>query len=151
MNQRNDNLHYVGSYSTLQTVNNNKYMTAGSPVYSEEQNMLYSRLLNGLKAYSKEELYAMNSNKKKRIVRVHKRAQEVLNLWKQELMFSTILIPKESSLDEGLLKLFNALPTAKPDPKFFCKLPFKYLGLNKADVIEKFMEEKLLPADFYSR
>jgi hypothetical protein len=127
-------------------------MTAGSPVYSEEQNMLYSRLLNGLKAYSKEELYAMNSNKKKRIVRVHKRAQEVLNLWKQELMLSTLIIPKGEEVSDGLAQLFTKLTAGiKPDPKFFCTLSFKDLGLKKADVIEKFMEEKLLPADFYSR
>ena len=72
------NLQYVGSFSTLQTEGRVKYMNYGAPTYTKRQNELYSRLLIGSKAYTPEEWYKMNSTKKRRINRAHKKAQDVL-------------------------------------------------------------------------
>ena len=49
------------------------------------QNFLYKRALFGLAVYTQEELEKMHTDKKKRIQKVHSRAQHILNLWKQEL------------------------------------------------------------------
>ena len=143
------NLQYVGSFSTLQTEGRVKYMNYGAPTYTERQNELYSRLLIGTKAYSPEELYAMNSTKKKRIRRAHKKAQDVLNLWKQELtikatngLFSS-LFP-----DTEITKVL--LSQSEPTPKFKNTMSFRDLGIRKENIIEKFLEVRLLPANFHS-
>lgn len=138
------NVVYVGSFSTLQTQGNSQYMKHGAISFTEKQNELYSRLLKGLKHYSKEELYAMNSNKKNRIKKSHRKAQDLLNIWKQELLII---------LSDSLLKKVNLselLPEVNvdPDPDFKCTLTFKDLGLNKEIIANKFIEARLLPADF---
>lgn len=134
------NLHYVGSFSTLQTQGNSTYLTHKSG-YSEKQNELYNRLLYGLKCYTPEELYAMNSNKKKRITMVHKKAQTAINIYKQE---------KLNSISQKILGLFTNIKSApiETDPSFFCTLSFKDLGIEKEDLINLFINRKLLPANF---
>ena len=149
MNQKNNDLQYVGSFSTLQTINNNRYMTAGAPTYTEEQNRLYSRLLIGLKLYDKKELYAMNQNKKSRIERVHEKAQNVLNLWKQELIIESTnrifsqLFPN-SKATQYLVENSETMPEYKNT------MSFKDLGIRKEDIVAKFLEARLLPANFHS-
>ncbi len=67
-------------------------------------------------------------------------------------MLKTILIPKEDkeTASLGLLKIFNAINDVKPDPNFKCKLHWWELGIKKENIIEKLMQERLLPANFYS-
>lgn len=79
------NLHYVGSFSTLQTEGTKSYIDYGLTL-SVKQKELYSRLMRGLKVYTPEELYSMNSTKKSRINQAHNKAQAILNVWKQEIM-----------------------------------------------------------------
>lgn len=157
------NLHYVGSFSTLQTEGNSQYMNHGAISLTKEQGELYSRLLIGLKYYSKEELYAMNSNKKNRIKKAHKKAQDLLNLWKQELMilntntwFDNFNLSLKSTVkdEKGIKTTVKTLLSSfasEPDPNFRCNLDFKDLGIDKRKIVEKFMEQRLLPADFMSR
>lgn len=186
-NSDHQNLVYRGSFSTLQTQGNSQYMKHGAISFTNKQNELYGRLLKGLKYYSKEELYAMNSKKKTKIKNANKKAQSLINLWKQELMFSLDLkysqlidraieianAPKEASklpvhkgtltkelkfnpkeefpflFGVGLLKKLFDTPV-EPDPDFICTLTFKELGLNKKIIANKFLEARLLPADFAS-
>ena len=53
--------------------------------FNPQQNFLYKRVLFGLSVYSEEELTKMHWDKKKRILKVHSRAQTVLNIWKHQL------------------------------------------------------------------
>lgn len=138
------NLHYVGSFSTLQTEGNSQYMKHGAISFTDKQRELYGRLLKGLKYYPKEELYAMNSNKKTRIKKSHKRAQELLNTYKQEIL---IIASNEVFKKCGFTNLVSEMNN-EIDPTFKCTLSFKELGLNKEMIAEKFIEAKLLPADF---
>jgi len=161
-NSDHQDLVYRGSFSTLQTQGNSQYMKHGAISFTEKQNELYSRLLKGLKYYSKEELYAMNSNKKNRIKKSHKKAQDLLNVWKQELMIllsnsifeqydlkESRTIVKEDEPNECIkLKLSDIF--GDTDPNFKCTLTFKELGLNKEIIANKFVENRLLPADFIS-
>lgn len=108
-----NNLIYVGSASTLQTGGVHKMMKyTQKPSYSARQNQLYERLLFGQKAYTEEEWYALNSTKKKRIIKQHKKAQNILNLWKQELM-----IAKSDTLYDQIMeqaqKLVNEVDVTK--------------------------------------
>ena len=156
------NLYYVGSFSTLQKEGNSQYMNHGAISLTKEQGELYSRLLIGLKYYSKEELYAMNSNKKNRIKKTHKKAQDLLNLWKQELMILNTnalfdnfnLSLNHTEKDEkgvsSIIKTSLSSFTSQTDPNFRCTLDFKDLGIDKRKIVEKFMEQRLLPANFMS-
>ena len=157
------NLIYRGSFGTLQTQGKTRYMQHTAVSFSKRQNELYSRLLRGLKCYSKDELYAMNSKKKTKIGESHLKAQRLLNIWKQEQMVvisnnifdkydlkqTTILNPKNSNEEDKdyvsvkLTDLFTEV-----DKHFRCTLTFKDLGLNKGILANKFIESKLLPQDF---
>lgn len=174
------NLNYVGSFSTLQTSGTKSLVDYGTK-YSPKQQELYYRLLKGLKIYEPEELYAMNSTKKMRINKAHSKAQQVLNLWKQEKMieksnqlYSTIfqeaqdivgveevikikipftnrvscrkIIKKPAFSLAGILSALSV--EIEPDPEFLCTLSFDDLGITKDDIVMKFKEHKLLPANY---
>ena len=47
------------------------------------QHFLFKRILHGLKMYTKDEIDKMHWDKKRRIIKVWKRAQDVINKWKQ--------------------------------------------------------------------
>jgi len=55
-------------------------------ILSAVQYNKFTNLMVGLKAYSPEELYVMNSTKKNKIFKRNKQAQTMLNIWKQEKM-----------------------------------------------------------------
>jgi len=161
MKNTQNNLHYVGTYSTLQTQGNSKYMNQGALSLSNEQRRLYSRLLIGLKYYSKQELYAMNSTTKNGIKKRNLKAQNIINLWKQEIMITmsnSIFKQYNLSENETIVDDVTNKPTiiksnlcnriTKTDPEFRCTLSFKDLGINKEKIINKLMHEKLLPSNF---
>lgn len=147
-----NNLVYCGSFSTTQTSGNKTLLSYGAPTYSDYQNELYDRALVGLKAYSEEQLYAMNSTKKKRIRKVHAKAQEILNEFKKHRTIAllknrvTTMIPnlKEDSL---LSKLINSDII---DPKAINRFPLKDLKINKEQIVQLWINEGVLPSNFHS-
>lgn len=112
------NLNYVGSFSTLQTLGTKALVDYGTK-YSPKQQELYYRLLKGLKIYEPEELYAMNSTKKLRISKAHTKAQQVLNLWKQEKM-----IEKSNNLYTPILEEAQSIVGLEVISKTKTKIPF---------------------------
>ena len=117
--------------------------------YSQYQNYLYKRALYGLDALTEKELATMCSKKKQRIINVYKRAQLILNKFKQQItiqysnfIFKT-LFPK-SPLTELLIA------ETETDDKFKNTLTFKDLGINKEQIITIFMAEGILPKNFLS-
>ena len=85
----------------------------------------------------------------KRILKVHRRAQSTLNIWKQQVtnvlssnIFST-LFPKSS-----LAKAFVET-TEDVDPEYINKMTFKELGISKKNVIDKLITDGVLPINFY--
>ncbi len=125
------------------------YMKYETDRYSQYQNYLYKRALYGLSALSEQELAAMCSKKKQRVINVYKRAQDVLNAFKQQ-----VTIAKTNALFETL---FPKSPITKfllsetgLDEKFKNTLTFKDLGISKDQIISIFMEEGILPKNFLS-
>ena len=120
-----------------------------TPRYSPYQNFLYQRALYGLKIYTAEELRLMNKEKRKRIERVHKRTQNILNLWKQTKLidFGKAIFGMfhNSTLAHDIMATYN-----EPDPNFLCAVSFRELGINKEDVINKLLQNGLLPKNFYT-
>jgi len=125
------------------------YMQYEQDKYSIYQNYLYKRALYGLDALNQEELATMCSKKKQRIVNVYKRAQVVLNTFKQKLTIKysnslfNILFPN-SNLTKELVNLNET------DEKFKNTLTFKDLNISKDDIITIFIAEGVLPKNFLS-
>jgi hypothetical protein len=125
------------------------YMQYESDGYSQYQNYLYKRALYGLNALTEQELATMCSKKKQRIVNVYKRAQKVLNVFKQQVtnqysnyIFQT-LFPK-SPWTEAMTTY------SETDEKFTNTLTFKDLNIGKRDIIGIFISEGILPKNFLS-
>lgn len=116
--------------------------------YNSYQNFLYNRALFGLKVYEKEELDNMHWDKKKRIIKVHKRTQSLLNIWKQRI---TIELTNhlfrdrfpDSEITQDLIGKFGEV-----DPDFVNDIPFKLLRISKDDIVERLIEEGILPRNF---
>lgn len=55
--------------------------------------------------------------------------------------------PLSKIFTTAVLKMLLSVDV-KPDPKFTCTLAFKDLGISKTDIINKLIQESLLPANF---
>lgn len=119
--------------------------------YSQVQNTLYKRALYGLKMFTPEELTLMHKDKRKRITKVHIRAQKSLNIMKQEKVnqitnrIFDMFFPK-TNITKALLNLENFT-----DTKFKNTLELKGLGITKDNMIERFIGEGILPKDFHNK
>ena len=54
------------------------------------QHFMFKRVLHGLRLYTKDEIEKMHWDKKRRIIKVWKRSQDVINRWKQKLCFKDV-------------------------------------------------------------
>jgi hypothetical protein len=124
-------------------------MSYESDGYNQYQNYLYKRALYGLNALTEEELVTMCSKKKQRIINVYKRAQVVINSYKQKVtiaysnhIFKTFF--PNSPITDFLLS------NSDLDEKFTNTLNFKDLGIDKSQIISIFMTEGILPKNFLS-
>ena len=86
---REERTHYKGKFKSLQEFGSfytgKPYAKYEKDPYSEYQNFLYKRALYGLKMYDQDEVKTMHWQKKKRIIKVNKRTQTIINTWKQEI------------------------------------------------------------------
>ena len=107
------------------------------------------RVLHGLNAFTSEELEKMHWDKKRRIKKVWKRAQNVINSLKQ------MICNKRSN---EVFKLFNnsklaksimSVPVEEVDDRFINKMSFRTLGVKPEDLIVKFYAEGLLPKNYF--
>jgi len=119
--------------------------------FNATQNFLYKRAMFGLSVYSPEEVEKMNFDKKKRIIKVHKRCQGILNIWKQRLcneytnrIFETFFPNTEMG------KFFYVTHCDTVDPSFMNTLNFKDMGISKQVIVEKLIIEGILPKNFHS-
>ena len=118
-------------------------------LYTEYQNYLYKRALFGLKSLPENEIKTICSKKKQRINNVYKRAQVVLNNFKQQVtinysnfIFKT-LFPNSPITDFLITEV-------ETDEKFINTLNFKDLNISKDDIICIFIQEGILPKNFLS-
>jgi hypothetical protein len=114
-----------------------------------KQKDLYSKVVYGFKAYTKEEISSMSESKKVNVTVSYTKAQRILRNWKQDLTFSFI--------DKLLVTLFPKSPVVKQmtqttghlDSKED-ELTFKELGISQQHIIAKLIEFKLLPENFFN-
>lgn len=125
------------------------YMEYETDRYSAYQNYLYKRALYGLDALSQEELANICGKKKQRIISVYKRAQIVLNKFKQRLTIAYSNKVFETFFPKSPITEF-LLSDTEPDEKFKNTLTFKDLNINKDQIITIFIAEGILPKNFLS-
>jgi hypothetical protein len=139
---------YQGKLSKYQTEGRNTVQSVyEKDPYNAYQNFLYRRALYGLNVYTPEEIQKMHGDKKKRIVKVHKRAQALINLVKQQCL---------TSMTNNIFRKFYNSPLAKEicsnevlDSEIKCTIDFKDLKLSKETIIQKLVNNNILPKNFY--
>lgn len=140
------NIEFKSNYQKLDAPTFVKY---DSNELNSYQHYLYKRALYGLKGLPETELASMCLAKQKRINKIHFRAQRLLNLYKHTLT--------KKLTDALLLSLFPKSSLAQSfaaydevDETFTNTLSFKDLGISKKEIIELFIQEKILPGNFFN-
>jgi hypothetical protein len=145
-------INYEGNLQEIQlqgnTFKNERYSRIEHQSFTVYQNLLYNRALYGLAIYTKEEIKNMHWEKRKRIKKINNRVQETINILKQERNINwtnnLLKVLNKNRLVEEIIANFSA-----PDKNFINHLTFKELGLTKKDIIDKLIEVKALPYNFY--
>lgn len=115
-----------------------------------KQKDLYSKVVYGFKAYTKEEIATMSERKKINVTVTYTKAQRILRNWKQDIAFK--------KLDDFLTFLFPRSPIIKQMTgitghldKIESKdeISFKDLGIKQGQIANKLIEAGLLPQNFY--
>jgi hypothetical protein len=155
------------SLSEISKVQHNRaqYQNSVRPKYqdrkwiSEYQHQLYKTAVLGLKAFTKKELYRMSIATKKKIVEFYKKAQVILNRWKQQLvneMFEQLCSidcikfdynPFQKVFDDTVIgvKKFGH----QVDDTVECTLTFAQLKISREQIIQKLIDTGILPSNFY--
>ena len=126
-----------------------KYAQYEQDKYSTYKNYLYKRALYGLDALTEEELKETCSKKKQRIVNVYRRAQVVLNRFKQEVSIKKTNYIFQKLFPKSKLTL-SIISQTETDDNFRNTLTFKDLNITKDDIISTFIVEGVLPKNFLS-
>ena len=112
-----------------------------------QQNLLLDKAIHGINAYPPKEREAMTPFQKKLITTKHQKNQRLINRWKQELTNNMInnlllsLFPK-SKVVKGIIDNYTT-------GKELNTLTFKELNITKQMLVEKLIEWKALPSNFY--
>ena len=97
-------LSYLGILSEYQTLTKDLTQQIVYSQLSQRQHFLFKRVLHGLNVYTADELEKMHWDKKRRIKRVWRRSQQVINSWKP------VICNKRAN---EIFKIFNHSPLAK--------------------------------------
>lgn len=143
---------YLGILGEYQIVSNdNLYQKLDYTKLNPAQHFAFKRVLHGLNMYSKEEVNKMHWDKKRRIIKVWKRGQKVLNEWKQSISNKKVNAYLNQYFGQSeLIKEIISVPDTDYLHDHSNKISLKHLGINYEDVILKFMSVGLLPKNFLS-
>ena len=138
---------YLGMLSEYQLFIKEPKQTLVYTKLNPTQHFLFKRVLHGLKMYNKEEVANMHWDKKRRVTKVWKRGQNVINELKQFVAWQQVKplfrIFAKSELGKEIYEMpFEYLSDYKN------KMTLKELGLNYEDLIIKFMGQGLLPKNY---
>jgi hypothetical protein len=145
----NNQLEYQGRLSHYQQHGSQfKGKVYQSMLYTERQNFLYNRLIQGLNYFPECEIQQMARSKRKRINAFHKKAVVIMNKAKRD---------KISAFFEGVFKpMFHKSPMAedlvlnyREEFEDLSSISFEALKITRDDLIARFIQARLLPQDFY--
>lgn len=140
---------YLGMLSDYQTVSDKLVQTIVYKELNTHQAFLFKRVLHGLNAYNNQEIENMHWDKKRRVKKVWRRAQKVINRFKQTICnkrSNEVLAMFDHS---PLAKSIMSIPVEETDDQFINKMSLKVLGIKYEDLIIKFYNEGLLPKNFF--
>lgn len=139
----------------LEKIYNELYKSTARQHYEKDpfnplQNKLYKEVVYGLSSYSASELKMLSLCDKLKIKHLNNLAQRVLNVWKQELIASSVddfllsLFPRSQTI-----KKFVALSNNYTDQRVVNTCSFSELGITKKDIALKLISAGLLPKNFF--
>ena len=140
---------YLGMISEYQTVKKELMQPIVYTKLNPHQHFLFKRIIHGLKMYKYDEISKMHWDKKRRITKVWKRGQNIINEVKQYVAWQQVKpifsIFAESELGKEIYDMpFEYMPDYKN------KMTLKELGINYEDLIVKFLGVGLLPKNYFS-
>ena len=140
---------YLGILSEYQLIKKDLTQPIVYTKLNPHQHFLFKRTLHGLKMYKREEVATMHWDKKRRITKVWKRGQDVINKWKQYISYKQMQpifrIFAKSTLGREIYEMpFEYMPDYKN------KLTLKELGITYEDLILKYIGVGLLPKNYFS-
>lgn len=137
------------SIQKIQLFGKNSFQKKKEKGFNAFQAKLFNQIYFGYDAYSSTELKQMSAKDRLEIRFKYNKGQSIINHLKQETLFQTV--------DDFLISLF---PHSKIVNKFSQVKPTKYIledspmlreiPLSKNLIAKKFVESKLLPANFFS-
>ena len=148
--RRLNKLEYLGILNDYQTITKGLVQTVVYSELNQQQHFLFKRVLHGLNVYKPEELEKMHWDKKRRVKRVWRRAQNVINSWKQMVCNKRSNEILSLFTHSKLAKHIVSTPVNETDDKFINDMQLKTLGITYEDLIIKFISEGLLPRNYYS-
>ena len=140
---------YLGMLSEYQILKEDLKQPIVYTKLNPHQHFLFKRIIHGLKMYKQDEIAKMHWDKKRRITKVWKRGQHVINSLKQYVAWQQVKplfrIFAQSELGKEIYEMpFEYMPDYKN------KMTLKELGLNYEDLIVKFIGVGLLPKNYLS-
>ena len=140
---------YLGILSEYQLVKKDLIQPIVYTKLNPKQHFLFKRVLHGLKMYKPIEVEEMHWDKKRRITKVWKRSQDVINEWKQLISWKQIQplfrIFAKSELGKAIYETpFEYMPDYRN------KMTLKELGITYEDVILKFIGQGLLSKNYFN-
>jgi len=116
-------------------------------LYSEYQNFLYKRAMYGLSVYKAQELRKMHPAKKQRVQNLQKKAEDVLNKWRQEMI---------NEMTNRVFSMFHQSKLANEivkesftDSEFQSTIKLKDLRITKEATVKRLIDTGVLPSNFY--
>jgi hypothetical protein len=142
---------YLGMMSDYHTVSKEVVQTIVYINLTPTQSMLFKRVLHGMNAYKPEEVSSMHWDKKRRIKKVWKRGQNVINRMKQRLTNKRVNQVLNDSVwaHTSVIKQLTNMSIDMTDDTLINRLSLKDLGIQYEDLIIKFYHEGLLPKNYF--
>ena len=126
------------------------YQQFEQDVFNQYQNRLYKDAVYGFSSYTLLQLRKMSISEKLQIKRVNRHAQDVLNRWKQEIVYKhvdnfLVSVFHKSKGVRRMIEWSSNFTNAKEVNSF----GFAELNIRKIDIALKLIEEKILPDNFF--
>jgi hypothetical protein len=143
-----ERLNYYGILSEYQLHPQNLVQNLSYRKLNPYQHFLFKRVLHGLNMYDTQEKAKLHWDKKRRITRVWKRAQEELNTWKQIICNKKVNAYFRDNFTGSTAEYIMSIPPEETLRDYKNTMTLKDLGITYEDVILRFMQKGLLPRTF---
>ncbi len=130
------------------THNSTHYQRVAPENFNSVQQFIYRKALYGLAVYEPHEVKKMHPREKFEIIKVQKRAQHIINVFKIDTMNDWLrgFFGKYFHNSAQAKEFMSDKHTSYDE---VTNVSFKDLGINKYMIAQKLVEKKVLPMDFF--